>query len=50
MDPKMDAGMNCDTILTLDERLEKGTIPLDSDLSVTQIVGLMDQLLCCEVM
>eukprot|EP01119_Soliformovum_irregulare_P019219 TRINITY_DN6036_c0_g1_i2.p1 TRINITY_DN6036_c0_g1~~TRINITY_DN6036_c0_g1_i2.p1 ORF type:complete len:443 (+),score=100.15 TRINITY_DN6036_c0_g1_i2:162-1331(+) len=48
MDPKMDSGMG-EPVYTLDEQLEMNSLPLDSSLSQSQILTLMDQLLNCEV-
>jgi hypothetical protein len=45
----MDSGMNASSVLTLDERIEQSKIPLDSSLSVPQLIGVMDQLLAREV-
>lgn len=45
----MDSGMNAHSIYTLDERIALGTLPMDTELNISQIVGLMDQILACKV-
>ena len=45
----MDSGMNTTPIYNLEERLELGIVPLDKDLTTQQKIGVMDQLMACEV-
>ncbi len=49
MDPKMDNGMTNDPVYDIEERIELELIPSDTSLSVYDIIGIMDQLLACEV-
>ncbi|KAL2649468.1 hypothetical protein R1flu_017596 [Riccia fluitans] len=46
MDPKMDAGMTTTGYKTVDEAIEKGAAPVD--LTVAQIIDVMDHLFSCE--
>jgi hypothetical protein len=48
MDPKMDAGMATTKYKTADEAIESGAAPIN--LSVHQLVDVMDHLLACEVL
>jgi len=50
MDPKMDSGMNSEKVHSLQERLDLGTIPQDTALSIPNLIGIMDSLLSCETM
>ena len=47
MDPKMDAGMTGSATNTLEEAIEKGFAPIN--LSVLELIDVMDHLLSCEV-
>lgn len=49
MDPKMDNGMTKDPVYDIDERIQLNLIPKDTSLSPHEIIGIMDQLLACEV-
>jgi hypothetical protein len=49
MDPKMDNGMTKDPVYDVDERLELNLLPADTSLSPNEIIGIMDQLIACEV-
>ncbi len=42
----MDAGMNLDTVMTVDNALRVGKLPVD--LSASQILNIMDELMACE--
>lgn len=47
MDPKMDSGIDAEGVFTFDEAQKAGLLP--ADLSVPQIIAIMDKLFCCEV-
>ena len=47
MDPKMDAAMASSGNLSLEEAVASGAAPLD--LTVLQLLDIMDHLLACEV-
>lgn len=47
MDPKMDAGMSMEGFKSAQEAIDRGSAPLD--LTVPQMLDVMDQLLACEV-
>ncbi|KAL3701462.1 hypothetical protein R1sor_019484 [Riccia sorocarpa] len=46
MDPKMDAGMTTSGYKTVEEAIERGAAPVD--LTISQIIDVMDHLLSCE--
>eukprot|EP00250_Pteridium_aquilinum_P007829 c17472_g1_i1 orf=715-2403(-) len=46
MDPKMDAGMAGSGVITLEDAIESGKAPID--LSVLELIDVMDHLLSCE--
>eukprot|EP01089_Gocevia_fonbrunei_P023079 TRINITY_DN9579_c0_g1_i1.p1 TRINITY_DN9579_c0_g1~~TRINITY_DN9579_c0_g1_i1.p1 ORF type:complete len:765 (-),score=187.63 TRINITY_DN9579_c0_g1_i1:82-2376(-) len=48
MDPKMDSGIGAETVRTLPELKELGEI--EEDLTIPQVLSIMDKLLCLEVM
>lgn len=50
MHPKMDSGMNVEQKVTLDDLIASGSLPPDDKLSLEEIIGLIDQILCCEVL
>lgn len=47
----MDSGMHSarNPIYSLEERIEAGIIPDDGDLSIFQLIGIIDQLIACQV-
>lgn len=47
MDPKMDIGCGGERVLSVEERLQNGSLKLD--LTDIEILQVMDQLLCAEV-
>jgi hypothetical protein len=49
MDPRMDSGMGVERIFTMEEALKLNFLTLDSNLSPEQILAVIDQLLCLEV-
>ncbi len=49
MHPKMDSGMTTEEKVTLDSLIADGTFKKDTDLSLEELIGFMDQLLCCVV-
>eukprot|EP01121_Diplochlamys_sp_Union-15-3_P012470 TRINITY_DN3737_c0_g1_i2.p1 TRINITY_DN3737_c0_g1~~TRINITY_DN3737_c0_g1_i2.p1 ORF type:complete len:737 (-),score=145.60 TRINITY_DN3737_c0_g1_i2:74-2245(-) len=50
MDPKMDSGMYASKIKTYEEVVQLKLLPKASQLSVPQVIGIIDKLLCLEVM
>lgn len=47
MDPKMDSGIDAEGVYTFEEAEKAGLLP--SELSVPEVIAIMDELFCCEV-
>lgn len=45
----MDTGMNSASVFNLDDRQLAGSLPLDSTLTIPEVIAVMDRILACEV-